>query len=173
MSIKSFLTFRKAQTHKERWDQLLVRESLRYGPELYWQLTKTFGIAWVRNCVIFWLFAMFTLQLFSSAPWHLPSAASFRMLAFVSGWLFVLAFPVSLVMSYLAKILYLPAIFMNPVSHLVFMRVDDISVLALVEQFRGVVRIRAMDALIREIESGEQPFVGKTTSKSNNGRAPK
>jgi len=63
MSIKSFLTFRKAQTHKERWDQLLVRESLRYGPELYWQLTKTFGIAWVRNCVIFWLFAMFTLQL--------------------------------------------------------------------------------------------------------------
>ncbi len=39
------------------------------------------------------------------------------------------------------------------------MRLDDISILALVRQFRGAVRVRAMDALIREIKSGEMPFV--------------
>lgn len=158
-SFFSFVTFRKARTHQERWEQLLLRESFRYGLEMYWQLTKVFGIAWVQNCVVFWLFAMVMMQLLSPAPWHWPSAGQFKMLWFVASAAFVFAFPISVVVSYVAKIIWLPAIFLNPVAHLAFMRLDDISILALVRQFRGAVRVRAMDALIREIKSGEMPFV--------------
>ncbi len=98
-SFFSFFTFRKARTHQERWEQLLLRESFRYGFEMYWQLTKVFGIAWVRNCVVFWLFAMVTMQLLSPAPWHWPSAGQFKMLWFVASAAFVFAFPISVVLN--------------------------------------------------------------------------
>lgn len=143
--IKDWLKFPVAKNDKERYEQLILEESLRMLRRLNWERTKQYGFWMVKLWTVLSIVILYNLS--NGLTW--PTLWQCYVWFVCSVCFFILSWPSVFLFSLLTYYFRLPLLFLNPLCWVAmnwygYRFEDDI------QFFRRVVIIRAQDRLLLE-----------------------
>ena len=145
--INDWLKFPVAKNDKERYEQLILEESLRMLRRLNWERTKQYGFWMVKLWTVVAIIIFYGVSEHSSHSWPWYSFLWFWFVC--SAGFFILSWPSVFLFSLLTYYFRLPLLLLNPLCWVAlhwygYDFAEDIT------YFRRVVTIRAQDRLLLE-----------------------
>ena len=143
--IKDWLKFPVAKNDKERYEQLILEESLRMLRRLNWERTKQYGFWMVKLWTVLSIVILYNLS--NGLTW--PTLWQCYVWFVCSVGFFILSWPSVFLFSLLTYYFRLPLLLLNPLCWVAlhwygYDFAEDIT------YFRRVVTIRAQDRLLLE-----------------------
>lgn len=143
--IRDFFSFQPAKNDRERYDQLILQESLIVLWRLNWSRTKEYGIWMIK----FWSFVWLSFCSLGSGEFTWPMLWQWQLWFAGSLGFFFISWPSVLIFSMATYYLRFPLLFLNPLCWFALKfygyRFEDD-----VQYFRRIVIIRAQDRLLSE-----------------------